>query len=284
MKNIKNIFIRKTLNNPILLLIITAFLGTIYLTLVWKTRSNLVMSGLFVFVVSFMVWEKRRDLNLESSLIAKLVGALLIILMLLKLSPPLFRGSPLLFSLVQRSPIASVQVSFFIFAISLAIIASGFQGLKQYWKELIIIFLFSISSVVLFFLLDISLITAKFSALLLWYLGFQVYLEDVSIYLPTGSVIVNKGCAGLYTINYLLAISAVLIFMFPLRRIYTIIVPILAIIIGFVVNGFRVALMAILVANNEIPAFNYWHTGDGSLIFSMIASLILVIFYFFLIP
>ena len=161
-------------------------------------------------------------------------------------------SSDLLFSLVQRSPIASVQVSFFIFAISLAIIASGFQGLKQYWKELIIIFLFSISSVVLFFLLDISLITAKFSALLLWYLGFQVYLEDVSIYLPTGSVIVNKGCAGLYTINYLLAISAVLIFMFPLRRIYTIIVPILAIIIGFVVNGFRVALMAILVANNEI--------------------------------
>ena len=283
MKSTNSFLVKPTKNNPFLLLIITAFLITIYLTSTWKVGSDLVMSGLSMFVVCFMVWEKRQDLTLQSSLIAKLFGVVLIAIMLLKLSPELFRGSSFLFAIAQRSPISSVRVSIFIFAIGLGIIASGFQGLKQYWKELIIIFFVSISSVIVIVGLDPSLITAKFSSFLLWCLGFNVYLQDVYIYLPRGAVEVGKPCAGGTTIDYLLGISVILIFMFPLKRIYAIIVPIIGVTIAFVVNGFRVVLMAILVDSKDMLAFEYWHRGDGSLIFTMIASAIFVTFYFLLI-
>ena len=185
-------------------------------------------------------------------------------------------------AIAQKSPIASVKVSIFIFAIGLGIIASGFQGLKQYWQQLIIIFFLSIPPVLLFWL-DLSPITAKFSAFLLWCLGFNVYLQNVILHTLKGTVEVTKGCGGLIIINYLLGISVILLIMFPLKRIYNIIVPIMSIIIGFIVNGFRVVLMAVLVGHGQMQAFDYWHTGDGSLIFIMISSSIFVAFYFMLI-
>jgi len=43
--------------------------------------------------------------------------------------------------------------------------------------------------------------------------------------------------------------------------------PIVAVLVAFVVNGVRVALMAILVAYSSQEAFEYWHTGTGSEIF-----------------
>ena len=47
-----------------------------------------------------------------------------------------------------------------------------------------------------------------------------------------------------------------------------------AILIGFIVNGIRVALMAVLVALSDLQGFTYWHVGNGSLIFSAISVLI----------
>jgi exosortase/archaeosortase family protein len=51
--------------------------------------------------------------------------------------------------------------------------------------------------------------------------------------------------------------------------------PIVAVIVGFIVNGVRVTLMAILVDRGNQAAFDYWHLGNGSLIFSMVAVFIL---------
>ena len=47
----------------------------------------------------------------------------------------------------------------------------------------------------------------------------------------------------------------------------------------FLVNGVRVALMAVLVALSDGEAFEYWHLGDGSLIFSAIAVFSLALIY-----
>lgn len=296
MEKIKRFLGKTTKNNPFVLLTITAFLMTIYVASIWKKRSDLfvsdlgidggddlVISGLFLLVVGSLVWEKRRELNLESSIIAKLVGALLIVLMLLQLSPEFFPGVLFPFSITQISLLASAKVSIFIFAIGLAIIASGFRGLKQYWKELVIIFFLSMPPVLLSWI-NISPITAKFSTFVLWCLGFNVYIQNnIFIYTSAVSVEVTKGCSGFITMNYLLGISVILLIMFPLKRIYAIIVPLSAILLGFVANGFRVALMVILVDYDQIEAFNYWHAGNGGLVFTLISTSIFVIFYFLLI-
>ena len=55
-----------------------------------------------------------------------------------------------------------------------------------------------------------------------------------------------------------------------------------AIIIGFTINGVRVALMAILVSSYNQEAFKYWHIGNGSLIFSTITVLTFGLYSHFL--
>jgi exosortase/archaeosortase family protein len=74
--------------------------------------------------------------------------------------------------------------------------------------------------------------------------------------------------------------------MFPLERfnqkIHKIFIIIFAIVTGFLVNVVRVSLMAILAAASKPEAFDYWHEGDGSLIFGMIAVGIFGLFYMFL--
>jgi len=61
-----------------------------------------------------------------------------------------------------------------------------------------------------------------------------------------------------------------------------ILVLLVAVLVGFIVNGVRVALMAVLVALSQQDAFEYWHQGDGSLIFSMIGVLLFGLFCHFL--
>jgi cyanoexosortase A len=71
--------------------------------------------------------------------------------------------------------------------------------------------------------------------------------------------------------------------MFPMDWGQKILVPVLAIFLAFVVNGVRVALMAALAASSKPEAFEYWHKGNGSLMFSLIAVLLFGLFCLFLI-
>ena len=50
-----------------------------------------------------------------------------------------------------------------------------------------------------------------------------------------------------------------------------------SVVIGFLVNAMRVSLMAILVSQKQMAAFEYWHDGSGSLVFSVIGTILLVL-------
>jgi cyanoexosortase A len=128
----------------------------------------------------------------------------------------------------------------------------------------------------------ISLLTAKFSAFLLWCSGFQVSLQGVYINLPTGSVKVYSGCSGMESMTYLLGLSVICLVMFPIQRRKQIFVPIVAVAVGFFLNGVRIAFLTVLIASLNKQAFDYWHEGEGSLIFGMIAVMIFGFFYLFL--
>ncbi|MEJ1938882.1 cyanoexosortase A, partial [Nostoc sp. NIES-2111] len=129
---------------------------------------------------------------------------------------------------------------------------------------------------------DISLLTAKLSTAILWYTGFKVNRSGLVINLPTGSVEVYSGCSGLDVIMDMLSLAVMFIAIFDLSVKQKFIVPIVAASVGFVVNSFRVALMAIIVGQGNKEAFKYWHDGEGSLVFSMIASFLLCGFCWFL--
>lgn len=229
------------------------------------------MSCLFWLAIYSLLWDKRHELKFKSELFPTLLGVLLI-------GWTLFVSK----SIPTEKEDNLLSIAPFIFSLAVSLIASGFFGLKQFKPELLIIFFLGIPRVILQSFLDLSPLTAKISAFFLHYLGFQVFLDGIFIHLPQGSVKVYEGCSGIETVTYVLGLSVICLIMFPIAKKFRNLVPFIAIFVGFMVNMVRVVLMSILVGMGEKKAFLYWHQGDGSLVFGMIAVVIFGGFYWLL--
>ncbi|HEY9651313.1 MAG TPA: cyanoexosortase A [Coleofasciculaceae cyanobacterium] len=265
------ISIESLINSKLWLLGIASGLMAIHLTLTWRAEDSSLwgVSALFWIAVGSLMWSKRDSLILDSDVFSSFFGTFLISVILLK-------------SLFLSGYDPFLRIYPCLSALSIALLASGFNGLKQYWRELLILCFIAPSPGVLSLLLDISLLTAQFATALLWYLGFNVARQGVYIFLPTSLVEVYSGCSGIESMLQLLGLALVFLMMFPTNRIEKVIVPVIASLIAFVVNGVRVAVLATLASPSTQIAFDYWHKGDGSLLFSMLAVLIFGLFCFFL--
>ncbi|MCU0537216.1 MAG: cyanoexosortase A [Hydrococcus sp. Prado102] len=252
------------------LLGIAAGLVAVHLNVTFRLGdANLLsINALFWLVVSLLVWRKHNSLSLESGILSSCLGAILIAAILLKITA--LTGS----YFIRLSP--------FISAVGLALLASGWKGFKQYWQELLVLFFLGVPYVLLSSLIDISAFTAQFAAFILWYLGFDVSRQGVEVTFPKGGVEVYAGCSGLEGMTHLLGLAVLYLVMFPTDWTKKVLVPIVAVSVAFIVNGVRVALMAVLAASSNLEAFEYWHTGNGSAIFSMISVLIFGLFCLFL--
>ncbi len=250
----------------------TIGLSCVYLSLVWKLTGNfsfLSISLVLLGTVFYLLWEKRDSLNLESDVFSTFLGLLLIASVLVKNTVDPYFGF-----LFQISPLLS--------GLGIALLASGIKGLKQYSQEFTLILAISIPETLLLQLVDVSLITAKFAAFFLIHLGFDVSLQGVNLILPTGAVEVTPGCSGFENMIWLLRLAALFLILFPSTLWKKILVPIIAVVLGFLVNSARVALMAFLVAYSNQDAFRYWHEGDGAQAFSLISAFIFGSFCYFL--
>jgi len=251
-------------NTQFWLLAIAGSLTAVYVSLYMRLDGNLsqvTISLLGLGAVFSLLAEKRQTLKFESDIFSSLLGILLIAFTLLRSNYVITVDS-----FVELTP--------FIVFLGLALLASGIKGLRQYWLELLIIFAFNLPVGYLSQRLDISIFTAKFSFAFLSYLGLPVVRQGVNIIMPTGAVEVYPGCSGMETISQLVKLAILFIIMFPTSLAKRIIVPIVAIVIAFLVNAVRVALMAYLVAKSNSEAFDYWHTGTGSEIFFLSCTIL----------
>ena len=249
------------------LLAIAAGLIAIHLNITWKLdNSDLwVASIMFWAAVCSLVWKKRHTLTLQSGLFSTFLGTLIIAFVLLKSTSP----GP---SFLYTSPLIS--------AIGISLLASGFKGLKQYRSELLVLFFLGVPHATIYWLINLSELTAKFAAFVLWYLGIEVSRTGVNIIFPAGGLEVYQGCSGMKNILELWGLAVLLLVIFPTDWRKKIILPVVAILIGFLVNGLRVVVMGVLVASSNQTGFEYWHIGDGSMIFSMISVMIFGLFCF----
>ena len=241
------------------LLGIGAGLIALHLNLTWKSENADLLSAslLFWIAVSILLWKKRRTLSLESDVFSSFFGAILIAIVLVK-STHIYRYDFFL----RIAPLISV--------LGLGLLASGFKGLKPYMTPLLLLVFLALYPGFIY-IVDPSLLTAKFAAFVLWILGFEVELRGVLISLPTGSIEVYYGCSGVLLICQLLGVALIVMTTISTSWRQKVLLAVTAICLGFVVNGVRVSLMAVLVALSDKEAFKYWHLGDGSLIFSAIA-------------
>ncbi len=253
------------------LLGIATCLVAINLTLISRTsKADLLTSSMLFYVaIGSLIRIKRDELKLTSDILSSVSGALLIGLVLLR-SSFISDYDPFL----RIAPIVS--------GLGLSLLASGVRNLKQYWRELSILCFLVPSPGALALLVDISTQTAQFATFILWNLGFNVSRQGVYVIVNTGIVEVYSGCSGIESMFHLLGLAYLFMLMFPTTLSHKLLVPITALSVGFVVNGFRVALMAFLAAYSSRESLEYWHTGQGSFIFSMIAVFLFGIFCFYL--
>lgn len=247
---------------------IAASLTVLHLLLTWRMLGDtdrLIFDVLFWGAILCLLWRKQDILYLESDVLSSFLGFLLIALVLLK--------SINLFALES----AFLKLSPLLVALGLGLLASGFKGLKQYWQELMFVLLVCLPAEGLLSqtieqLFKVTTLTAQFAVFFLWYLGFEISRQGADVILPHGYVFVDASCTGLGMALLLLKLSVVFILMFPTSWKSKILVPLGAVLIGFVTGGVRAALMVTVVTNQEL--FHYWHGSPGNQIFSTISILI----------
>ncbi len=251
----------------------------LYLNLTWKTTADIdriTTDSLFWGAILWLLWRRRDKLSLNSDLVSTFLGLLLIVLVLFK-SISLFEFESTLIPLIPCFA-----------ALGLALLASGFQGLCQYWRELFFAwFLFFPTGVIGHFsdrILHITILNAKFATYFLYYFGFDVASQgnEVLLSLPqmgNFKAIVDYPCAGVPMILLMLKLSLLLVTFFPLKKAQRLWLPSVALGIGFFLGVIRVCILTLAIPN---PAqFEYWHGSNGSQIFSTLAILIFSFFCYF---
>jgi cyanoexosortase A len=160
--------------------------------------------------------------------------------------------------------------------VGVILIASGFKSLRTYWKELILLSLLLFYRLVAIGLtaIDLPLFTAKISALMLWFIGFDVVREGTVIALRQGRVEVYGACSGVESILLMLCIGILFLFLISISHWHKAICTAIAVVIGFMINAFRASLLAFFVDTHQPKAFEYWHSSDGSLLFAIVSVFI----------
>lgn len=257
---------------------LTVGLATLHLNLVWIMTGNVDQLSVSILCwVAFltMIWKKRNTLYLDSDIVSGLCGLLLIALILIKSTSLIWFESDF------------IKISCLVSFVGLGLLASGVKNLKQYWQELLILIILLLPVELLLQhieqIVNVSLLSAKFSNFVLWYLGFEVFRKDVSIILPTGAIEIYPACSGLNAILLLLRLAVLFIIVFPIPWYQKILVPAVAIFLAFIINVVRLVLMAVVVASANQQAFQYWHGEGGSQIFSTISILMFGMFCHYLI-
>ncbi|WP_353258938.1 cyanoexosortase A [Prochlorothrix hollandica] len=266
------------------LLALAGLVSSVYLSLLWRIEdvAHLGMSGLFLMAAASLIWDRRSSLTLHSHWLPSSLGAGLVLLSLGYSHYLVGLDSAHFSTEIINLSFFACRLSPFISLLGVALLMSGFRHLRQFWRELAIIAAMGIPSMISTTLSDISPITARFTHFLLSYSGIDAVLKDnIYIYLSLGpntqgAVKVYEACSGLESMNYLFGLSIVCLIMFPLRsRVTMALVPFAAVSLAFVINSFRVMLMAILTALQNKESFDYWHDGPGSLSFGLFAVLAL---------
>ncbi len=236
----------------------------LHLNLVWRSDDSDLFSCSLLFwgTIIYLISEPKKSLNFNSNIIANILGLCLLNLVLIKS-----------LNIIDNDIFLRVFPLFTV--LGLGLLASGFSVFKQYWQGLILFGFIAIPWEFIYLFVDLSLLTAKFSTFILQLLGFSLERQQLMLIFPTGSIEVYNGCSGLRMMMQLLGIALILLVVINPQLKYKLLIPAIALSLGFIINGIRVAIMAIFIAMEQPAAFEYWHVGKGSLVFSLLGVALL---------
>ena len=271
-----------------LALVILGLIFAIYLTIYWRCNEDInrvFVLGVIYACFFFKFYQKQNEISFSSSLWSRLVGLLLIFI-------PLVRSRFILFT-EEGSAFQYLSFLFvFISVVGYLILISGFKGLKQSKQELIFL---SIASILLPFINIIvsiggnnikdnflTVISAKFATFFLWYLGFNPVNQASIISVNGGTIDVIWGCTGWHLFMILLQLSCCVLCLFRSSFKNPLFPFIISFFISFVLSIIRLIIMALVVKDKV--AFDYWHHGEGSSLFTSASMVLFWGIIFFRLP
>lgn len=111
-----------------------------------------------------------------------------------------------------------------------------------------------------------QVLTAQFAAFVLHYIGYDAVQQNTIITLKQSGVDVLFRCTGIPLLLVLLQLALLCFGVFSLSWAHKIKLIAVAAFIAFLISSLRVAMMAVVVSDRA--AFDYWHGGAGSQLFS----------------
>jgi cyanoexosortase A len=166
-------------------------------------------------------------------------------------------------------------------AIGLALLCTPMRRITEFWHQIVILALVPLSLIGqhIYPERQLSVATASMASMLLSLLGFNVSTNERIVTISgQASVSVMERCSGYEQIAQVLSIAIIFLLAFPLRSFRNkLTVLIAAPVIAIICNTFRVALLNLIIYIELLTIakddwwFDFFHEGEGSLIFSAIA-------------
>lgn len=134
----------------------------------------------------------------------------------------------------------------------------------------------------------LSRLTARLCQLLFLSFGVDAAVAGNELLLAGGGVAVSGPCSGAAMLSQLLMVGGIFVLVFPLVRgrwwlPSALGVMAVAPLFALVANTLRIALLALLVSSNWTPRqwwFDFFHQGEGGMVFSLLAVLLFAPAYF----
>lgn len=167
----------------------------------------------------------------------------------------------------------------------------GFQrgpsALQHYWRELLLLFMLGIPDRTLMTPLvqpflwlsemeSLSHATAYVATIITGLISGWEDLKVIGTHIHAPNVISNvyQPCDGGRLMDFMLRLTVMLIVAFPVKRYKWLIILAISMFLGWLVNVGRVTAMVFIANTGDMAAFEYWHTGEGSKIFHLIAIIL----------
>ena len=169
--------------------------------------------------------------------------------------------------------------------IALALLAAPASKLRPFLKSFCVLALLPVVSAVntLTPLGPLSVVTAWLAKQMLSICGYTAVQLGTLVKLQGGGVIVSGACAGLSILLQLLLVAVIFALAFPMRhRWQNGLLIVVAPLLGMVVNGMRITLLALFVTSslpNRQWWFEFFHDHWGSLLFSGVGMQLFVWLY-----
>ena len=194
-------------------------------------------------------------------------------------------GLILVWSLLRSAQILDRDSMIYVIAVlqvvALAFLCKPIRRVAIFWQQILILALVPLSLVSQRFFPEafLSLLTAKMATAWLTIFGFDATNAGRVVTInEQASVAVAGPCTGYEQISQVLAIAVIFLMAFPLRRLgHQIFILGIGPLIAIICNTFRIALLNVIVYFEGMGGtkdqwwFNFFHEGEGSLLFSGIA-------------